>query len=221
MLKEEAEWFATRLFAADPDRCFPLLNMGSSDADLLRRTQPWVEDLIFARARAQGRAILNVDLKAAPGVDLVGDITDKAFQAALRKGGCRSVMCTNVLEHIPEDRRPALISALGDLVAPGAFLFLSVPKDYPLHYDPIDTLYRPSPQELAALFPAFRVVQAEEVRSGTYYDSLGRNPLRLGIRMARLLLPMINPRGHEVVRAHMRWINRRFSASCLVLEKRP
>lgn len=225
MLKEEAEWFAARLFGGGnsggggAEGFFPLLNMGSSSAELLGRQQPWVEKLLFGPARSQGLSVLHVDLKAAPGVDLVGDITVPAFQAELKAKAFRSILCTNVLEHIETEARAGLIAALADLAPAGGHLFLSVPRDYPLHYDPIDTLYRPSCEQLAALFPGFRAIHSEKVVSGTYYDDLGRNPLKVAARVARLALPMINPNGHRMVRDHLRWLNRRFSVSCLVLRK--
>ena len=229
MLKEEAEWFAARIFgdggAGDGNegaaRFFPLLNMGSSSAELLGRRQPWVEKRLFSPARSQGLSVLHVDLKAAPGVDLVGDITDPAFQTALKAREFRSILCTNVLEHIETGARAGLIAALAGMVPAGGRLFLSVPRDYPLHYDPIDTMYRPDCAELAALFPGFTVEHSAQVHSGTYYDDLGRNPLKVAARVARLALPMINPKGHRMVREHLRWLNRRFSVSCLVLRKEP
>lgn len=219
MLKEEAEWFAERIFPSGKESCFPMLNMGSSSAELLGKVQPWVEKLLFAPARAQKLSVLHVDLKAAPGVDLVGDLTDPAFLADLKRRDFRSVMCTNVLEHIEPGPRARLVAALQELVPPGGFLFLSVPREYPLHYDPIDTLYRPDCDELAALFPELAVVASETVFSGTYFDALGRSPVRVAARLARLLLPMVNPKGHRMIRAHLKWLNRRFSVSCLVLRK--
>ena len=85
--------------------------------------------------------------------------------------GVRSVLCCNLLEHVTD--RPALAASLQDLVAPGSVAVLSVPFRFPYHADPIDTMYRPRPGELAALFPDFTVSAAEIVRCQTWLTYLG------------------------------------------------
>ena len=66
------------------------------------------------------------------------------------------MMACNILEHIPQDRFDAFVSALDSIVRPGACLAISVPYSYPLHLDPIDSYFRPSPDELALMFELMR-----------------------------------------------------------------
>ena len=62
-----------------------------------------------------------------------------------------ALLCCNVLEHVRDPGEFARRCAM--LVRPGGVIVVTVPRSYPHHADPIDTLYRPTPEEAAALFP--------------------------------------------------------------------
>ena len=101
-------------------------------------------------------------------------------------------MCCNVLEHVPEPERIA--AAIEAAVPPGGFAFVTVPRRFPYHPGPIDTMFRPSPAELRALFPRLDEVDAAEIRceslaayflrSRTKRLSLARGVRALGSRGA-------------------------------------
>ena len=69
----------------------------------------------------------------------------------LGTGRFRALLCCNVLEHVRDPGEFA--RRCGTLVMSGGVLAVTVPRSYPHHSDPIDTLYRPTPEEAAALFP--------------------------------------------------------------------
>ena len=71
-------------------------------------------------------------------------------------------MCCNVLEHVPN--AADIATALAALVPPGGYVFASVPRRYPYHPGPIDTLFRPRVDELAGLFGRLTLVEGAEVR---------------------------------------------------------
>jgi 2-polyprenyl-3-methyl-5-hydroxy-6-metoxy-1,4-benzoquinol methylase len=127
--------------------------------------QPWIDAYLFAPARLRRRTVYHADMQAADGVDFVGDITDESFVARMKAQSFRSVLCCNLLEHVEDRVRVARV--LTDLVRPEGHLILSVPNVFPYHPDPIDTMYRPDPEELASLFPGMLVTQSAIVGAGT------------------------------------------------------
>ena len=77
MLREEACWLAARLRSWPCDRGV-VVNIGSSSGAFRSETQPWIDELVFAPARARGLSIVHQDLFPAPGVDVAGDLRTAA-----------------------------------------------------------------------------------------------------------------------------------------------
>lgn len=164
MLRNEAAWLSRHLGEVPAERLSPLLSIGSGST-ASRARQPWIDQLVFAPLARRGVEVLHHEHEPAPGVDVVGDLRDRLFVEQLRDLGARSVLCANVLEHL--DDPLTLASALVELVAPDGHVAVTVPRRYPYHPDPIDTMLRPSVEELASMFPGLRLVAAEEVACGT------------------------------------------------------
>jgi SAM-dependent methyltransferase len=206
VLRAEAAWLARRLAELSTEDLSPLLSIGSGAAEL-RATQPWLDRDVYEPLSRRGVRVLHHELEPAAGVDVAGDLTDPAFLERLGDLELRSVMCCNVLEHVPEPGRIA--AAIERLVAPGGYALVTVPRRFPYHPGPIDTLFRPTPEELRRLFPGLTEVAAEEIRteslvsywfaSPTRWTSLARGvrtagevpagaraPLREALRMALL-----------------------------------
>jgi hypothetical protein len=178
MLRAEARWLGERLRDVEPSR---VLNIGSSDLDFRTRTQPWIDELVFRPLRDRGLTVFHQDLVAGPGVDLAGDLHDPGVRAALRALDPRCIICSNVLEHVID--REAFASILMELLPPGGRLLVTVPRAFPYHPDPIDTLFRPALDELAALFPGTRVLTGEIVEAGRLHDLVLENPSRALARL--------------------------------------
>lgn len=214
MLKSEAEWIGDALIEL-PHSAFPLLNLGSSTGEFRQVKYPWIHDRIFARLADDGRHVVHADLKVAPGVDVVGDFLTGSGRRALEGVGARSVLCSNLLEHLPI-RPAAAADAIAHLVPAGGWLVITCPRQYGYHADPIDNGYRPRPEEVAALFPGFEVVSVQEVlcrRMAYYFADAGRSRLRFALR---LCAPFIRPANWwRLVRES--WT--RTSASCAVLRR--
>ncbi len=219
MLIEEARWLGDQLRVLEPGRVYPLLDVGSSTAKFRSLEQPWIDASIFGPARAAQRTVIHLDAKAAPGVDIVADLGDPATVASLAKRDFKSVLCSNLLEHVADPQRIA--RTLLQLVPAGGYLFVSCPYRYPFHPDPIDTLFRPTPQELADLFPGTTIHRQAVVRDGTYLDQIGSAPGDFVRLLARLLLPFYRPanwrRAWTQLIHHLPWAFRRFEATCVVL----
>jgi hypothetical protein len=74
-------------------------------------------------------------------------------------------MCNNLLEHIKN--RSAFCTAILDILPSGGYIFASVPRQYPYHADPIDTMFRPGVEELAAQFPGTALIEGEVLECGS------------------------------------------------------
>ncbi|MEJ7596862.1 MAG: hypothetical protein WKG01_03035 [Kofleriaceae bacterium] len=214
MRPTEAAWIANQLAALPIATISPFLNIGSSTAEFRERKQPHIDREIFAPLRAKGVEIIHADLKDAPGVDVAGDLADPQIQARLRERQPRAALSSNLLEHVRDPGQFARL--MRSLVAPGGFVIVTVPRSYPFHADPIDTGFRPSPEELAALFPGTRLVVGEVVADSTYGAELWQRGPR---RAVRSLLGALKPFGDAAKnrRDSLRWLVRPFTTSCVVL----
>jgi hypothetical protein len=161
VLRAEAAWLARELERVPVDDLSPLLSVGSGHSELAT-DQPWIHGVVYEPLERRGVRVLHHELEPAPGVDVAGDLTDPAFAESLGRIEVRSVLCCNVLEHLPNAARVA--STLEQLVAPDGYAVVTVPRRYPYHPGPIDTMFRPSPGALRALFPALAEQGAEEIR---------------------------------------------------------
>jgi hypothetical protein len=219
VLKQEARWLGRKLAEVDDRRLFPLINVGSSTGRFREVEQPWIDEQVFAPLRARSGRVLHFDVKAAEGVDIVGDLTDAETWGRLRAIGARSVFCSNLLEHVTN--REETCDRLFELVPPGGLLILSVPRAFPYHPDPIDTLFRPDVSQLAGLFPRGRTVDGAVVKCGTVLGLLDRNVVRLSRKVVRTAF---SPRaagggGPGLVRWLNPWLIKPFEVTCLVLER--
>jgi hypothetical protein len=220
VLIEEARWLGDQLRALDPANVFPLLDVGSSTATFRSHEQPWIDAAIFAPLRAANRQVLHLDAKTADGVDIVADLGDPAAVRVLAQRGFKSVFCSNLLEHVA-DRQQVARTLLELVPARGGYLIVSCPYQYPYHPDPIDSMFRPTPQNLADLFPGTRIERQAIVRGGTYGDQIRRAPIAFTKLLVRLLLPFYKPsswrRAWRHVIDHLPWTFRHFEATCVVL----
>jgi hypothetical protein len=170
MFEGEAVRVREILLEAGAEHVSPLLNVGSSTGAFRTRDKPHIEAELFAPLRARGVAICHLDRKADDGVDVVGDILDPALRQKLSARGFRCLLLSNVLEHVRD--RPALAAACEQIVGSGGLILATVPSSFPYHADPIDTLYRPTPEELTALFKASELRRAETVTGQTYREAI-------------------------------------------------
>lgn len=164
MLKNEAAWLGRELGAIPVASLSPLLSIGSGSA-AGRARQPWIDEHVFGPLQHRGVSVLHHEHRMAPGVDVAGDLADPAFLERLASLGASSVLCANVLEHL--EAPGVLAGALARAVAPGGYVVVTVPRAYPYHPDPIDTMLRPSVQELAGMLPGLDLVRGDEVPCGS------------------------------------------------------
>lgn len=178
MFIDESLWIREKLSGINLPPGALVLNIGSSDEAFLS-TQPHIEENVLAPLRERGARIVNLDIRPARPGDYSADITDRQLPEKLGKR-FNLVMCTSLLEHV-EDRDTAF-SNIAALAEEGGYILLTVPRHYPLHRDPIDTMYRPSAEELAEEIRRRRpaeVVAAEilDIQAPHHYYYKSRIPL--------------------------------------------
>jgi hypothetical protein len=162
VLRAEAAWLRNQLEQLPDEDISPLLSIGSGGA-ALRATQPWLEETVYGPLARRDIRVLHHELESGPGVDVAGDLTDAEFLGRLAELGVRSVLCSNVLEHVPNPRDVA--RAIEGCLGAGGYAVITVPRRFPYHPGPIDTLFRPSPEELRGLFPHLSYEHGAEVRT--------------------------------------------------------
>lgn len=223
MRPSEAAYIAEILGDLPNDVVGPCLNVGSSTKYFREVEQPHVDRLIFKPLAKRGIQVTHADLKPAEGVDIAGSIYDPLVLERIKARAPRLVMCCNMFEHV-EDRE-TLAAALAAVVPADGRLVVTAPHSYPIHYDPIDSYYRPSPDELAHLFPGFELESSKIIQDSTYGEDLLRElgPVGMCTHFAKSGAKLFMFwRGRERWLAHFHrylWLWRRYSVSCIVLRK--
>lgn len=220
MREEEAEHVGEVALRLATEGARPVLNIGSSTAHFRTVEQPHIHAAVFAPLERAGVRVIHSDLKEAPGVDIAGDMFDATLQRRLAALELRMILACNLMEHLRPELRVALPATFDLILAPGGFIVITVPYSYPLHYDPIDTYYRPSPADLRALFPRYRLIESKVIISSSYFAELKRLAPRAKLRLAaRALLPFYRPRQWVGLAHRFLWLGRHYKVSCVVLQK--
>ena len=217
MLINEAKWLGEQIAKIPAQEISPCLNLGCQTGDYQAHGAPWIDQYIMSPLKNRGVKIVNTDLQEAPGVDIVGDLLDQEFQQRLLTMQFGSAICCNLLEHVEDINN--LAAHVARIPRTSGWLFVSCPRAYPYHPDPIDNGFRPSPAELSALFPGFEQVAAADVVCETGWDEWSRSRFGGWGKLARLALPFINFRGWQAAAQRLGWISKHFSASCCLLKR--
>lgn len=220
MRPEEAQHIGAWVRRIAAERGGPVVNIGSSTGHFRTVVQPHIEAHLFGPLRALGVPVYHSDLKAVEGVDFPGDIYTTALQERLRALAPQVVLASNLMEHLTVAAREAFPGVLDRIVAPGGYIIVTVPHSYPFHPDPIDTYFRPSPEELRALWPAYELIDGRTLVSSTYLPMVQAMDLKTKLRqVVRFFVPIYKPVSWAShVHRHL-WLFRPFVVSCVVLRK--
>lgn len=218
----EADWLREQLLAIGPEAASPVLNIGSSTELFRTVSKPHVEARLFEPLRRAGFEIIHVDMKSGGGVDIVCRIDSPGSVERLRATGAKSLLCSNMLEHVEDPA--AVAAACVSLVPEGGHILVTVPRSYPYHPDPIDTMFRPDVPEVAALFGGCSLIDSLSIDDGTVLDDeLGKgwaSMLRFPLHSVWLLFSGLWRPGIAAARWNrLRWLNRRIEVSCCHLVK--
>lgn len=216
MFKIEAAWLADQITQFGSADLSPLIHVGSSDLRFRTEIQPWLHEFLEVPLANHGVRIVNFDRKDGEGIDVHGDIMDDETVARLKALRPFSLLCANILEHVAD---PGLFARRClDLLPRSGILFVTVPRSYPQHADPIDTMFRPTPEEVCRLFSGTEVIATDIIDVGSYRDDLRRRPW-IVFRFLRLLFPFLSLARWRNTAAKLYWLVRPYQVTCVVLRK--
>lgn len=229
MLLEESKWVGDTIIKNIESNDL-VLNLGSSS--LLARTelQPHMEKYIFHPLMSKGINVIHSDIKNDVGVDLIGDITDPVFIEKISSLNFKMVLCCNLLEHLED--RSTILNSLNKIIPLNGLLLITVPYQYPFHLDPIDTMFRPTVDELTRLFPNLDLVigeviiaQRQVLKNGqliyqkNYFEQMKDDPKLLIFNIVRILIPFYKFKMWQILFNDLRAMFRPYSATCVLLKK--
>jgi len=201
----------------------PVLNLGSSTKNFREKEQPHIDEFIFKPLEEKGVKIYHADMKKSKGVDLVGDIYNKEYQKEIKALSPKLIMCCNIFEHVTDSKGFAEIC--DELLPSGGFMLVTVPYSYPYHNDPIDTYFRPSPEEIAELFEGYELIHQEIVSDISYREELimkfpgAKLWVYLLKSFVKFFMPFNNFNAWKKRYHRYFWLFRPFKVSCVLLKK--
>lgn len=148
MFREETLWIRAALGQTVTEP-LDVLDVGASTLTFRTQVQPHISENVHTPLVERGCAVRFLDIKADEGVDIVADLTQKNLPPSVFSRRYDLVICCNILEHVAD--RDTFMANLVRLAKQDGKLLITVPQRYPWHADPIDTMYRPTPDEIAAL----------------------------------------------------------------------
>jgi SAM-dependent methyltransferase len=211
MFPREAAWIGQRLAKIPAEDLSPLVDIGAS------AEKPWVDALIFAPLRARGVKIVHLNIVQRPWVDLVADILTEEGFATVAALEPRMVLCCNVLEHVEDAQTFA--RRCFDLLAADGRLLVTVPRAYPHHRAPIDTMFRPTPDEVAALIPDAEMTHSAMLPMGYYWDEIRRRPWILSRQILRAPFPFLGWKRYRRTMSKLRFLVSPYMVTFALFEK--
>jgi hypothetical protein len=177
MMRCDAKWLGKVLQNYSVEELSPIVNIGSSTRQFRTQVQPFIDELIFAPLATRGVQVIHSDIKDGDGIDISCDIFDDAGLAKLKALNPKALICTHMFEHVTD--RELLAQRLLSLLPAGGLFFITVPMSYHYHADPVDTMFRPNPDELAQLFSGNSILQKEVLVGENYWAHVKKRPLTL------------------------------------------
>jgi hypothetical protein len=214
MLPEESQWLSTVLASVPTEDLSPVLNLGSSTV-----VQPFIHENIFKPLEDRNCQVIHVDEKEAAGVDIAGDLLDDSFWEKLEGAAAGSLMCCNILEHLTDPL--SLCARIESVMQSGSHLFVTVPNRFPYHKDPIDTMFRPTSEQVARLFPNCEVIQSELIEErNSWFDTLRVRPRYAALMTVRCLLPFYKFQDWLRTVSYLPSVMKPFLVSCVWMRRR-
>lgn len=231
MLFEEAIWIGNEIQkltgAVSIQR---VLNIGSSTRESWETEQNHVQAYVINKIINAGARLINTDIKKGEGVDIAGDLNDPKLIEELSEMDFNLVICANLLEHVKDPEKIA--ASISQIVKPGNYAIVTVPRIYPYHPDPEDYLFRPDAKELQTYFKGFDLVASADVKGkrainrkgktkyySCYFQVLLSQPKQLLITIVRLLTPFYKYANWKKTAFYFPKIFQKFSVTCIVLVK--
>jgi SAM-dependent methyltransferase len=213
VFEREAAWIGAFLSRLPETELSPLLDIGSSTF------KPWINGHIFTPLKERGVEVIHLNVEEGPGVDLIADIfTDRGFETVARLKP-KVILCCNVLEHVENPQ--VFAERCYQLLGPGGRLIITVPRAYPYHRAPIDTMFRPTPDEVAALIPQAEMTHSALLPVGYYWDELRRRPWIISRQILRLPFPFLGWTRYKRTMSKLRFLVSPYLVTFAVFRRPP
>lgn len=184
MFREESIWIKGALEDLRNFSVNNVLDVGSSTKKFRTQTQPHIYENVFSPLEEMGLSIYYMDKKNEEGIDYVVDVQNVNVKQIGQKFDL--VICSSLLEHVQEPWK--VCSSLTDLTQQGGSLLVTVPGSYRCHLDPIDTMFRPSMEELISMFPGMEIIKKKVV----YIKDKEKYKLSVFSELFRYMIPAFN-----------------------------
>lgn len=211
---QEAIWI-NQIINKNQKNIKKLLNVGSSTKEFRKILQPHIDKYIFKNLRDKEVEVLHLDYKKDDGVDIQCDILNREEVINISKQNFDTVICSNLLEHVEDIKLTC--DNLSKILKPNGLMILTVPYFYPKHNDPIDNLFRPSPEQLSSFFPKF--IKIEEKILDIKPIFFMKSKFQILKSLVRLLIPFFNLKGYETNFWSIIWMFKQRKVTCLLLKK--
>lgn len=223
MLLEESVWIGNHIKTIVNNGSYPILNIGSSTKEYRTSRQSFIQENIFNLINDEKNNVVHLDMKAAEGVDLVGDLYDSKFLDILKQYKFKAILLNNILMYLDQQQRIKLSLILEDLLDVDGYLIVTNSHVFPPAHDPVESYYRASPNKLYLdLFSRFNKIDEKNVEANYSFDRfLKDNPKIIKAKIIRFLCPFYQPKEWLFMLEYYRKnLKKNYSASCLFLQKK-
>lgn len=152
------------------DDITPLVEIGSSTVEFRKKVKPHIYNELHEPLINRGVNIITTDLKSGQGIMISGDFFSETTLKKIIEYSPNALLCANILEHVDDPR--GFLNRCDKILSCGGLIFITVPYSFPYHQDPIDTMFRPTPLQIAELLPSYEILYSEVHVDTTYWDDL-------------------------------------------------
>lgn len=223
MLLEESVWIGNHIKTIVSNKSYPILNIGSSTKEYRTKRQSFIQENIFNLIDDEENNVVHLDMKAAEGVDLIGDLYDSKFLEILKQYKFKAILLNNILMYLEKEQREKLSLILENILEKDGYLIVTNSHVFPPAHDPVESYYRASPKKLYSdLFSQFNKLDEQNVEVNySFYRFLKDNPKLIKIKILRFLCPFYKPKEWLFMLGYYRKnLKKNYSASCLFLQKK-
>lgn len=219
MLIKESLWIKKQLSKIPKEKLFPILNIGSSNLEFRKKSQPYIDKNIFSPLRKKDGKIIHLDIKKSKGIDLKGNLMDPVFLKKIKEREINSIIASNLLEHVKDIEKFSKV--ISELLSKEGYLILTGPHRYPIHKDPIDNGFRPTPNQAAKYFNKFAIISKKTINVGNLMklNKTERGGRSIPRYLLRLTMPIYRPKEWVGVLRKFPYIFKNIKIYALILKK--